>query len=150
VTQAPAASADLGPAAIRQTGQKILSVTKVLRQPADNSIVEGFPMTGLSDLRNIFSNHGSTATTSASQTGKTNGASQAGVTDGGGKAASTSFRGIDQSAISLTAQTLSGASNDSDVRMEKVQQLQAAIANGAYNVSASAVADKLIQSMLGQ
>ena len=107
-------------------------------------------MTGLSDLRGIFSNQGSTATTGTSGTGASSGTQPVKSTEGTSKTSSTSFQGIDQSALSLTASALSSASADSDVRMDKVQQLQAAIANGTYNVSSSAVADKLIQSMLGQ
>jgi flagellar biosynthesis anti-sigma factor FlgM len=36
----------------------------------------------------------------------------------------------------------------SDVRMTKVAELRQAIASGSYNVSASAVADKMVESML--
>jgi negative regulator of flagellin synthesis FlgM len=45
----------------------------------------------------------------------------------------------------LLTQALSG----DDTRAGKVQALQQAIAAGTYNVSSSAVADKLIESMLG-
>jgi negative regulator of flagellin synthesis FlgM len=44
----------------------------------------------------------------------------------------------------LVAQSLGG----SDVRSEKVASLQQAIAEGSYNVSSSAVADKIMQSLL--
>ncbi len=36
----------------------------------------------------------------------------------------------------------------SDVRLTKVAELKAAIAGGTYNVSASAVADKMVEGML--
>jgi flagellar biosynthesis anti-sigma factor FlgM len=35
-----------------------------------------------------------------------------------------------------------------DVRMEKVERLKAAIANGTYSVSAEDLAEKMIESML--
>lgn len=51
--------------------------------------------------------------------------------------------------VSTTAGALAQITGQSDVRTEKVAQLQAAIASGTYNVSSSDVADKLIDSMLG-
>jgi len=42
----------------------------------------------------------------------------------------------------------SQATDTSDVRMTKVSELKAAIASGSYNVSASAVADKMVEGML--
>jgi flagellar biosynthesis anti-sigma factor FlgM len=39
---------------------------------------------------------------------------------------------------------------DSDVRMDKVSAIQQALAAGTYNVPASAVADKMIDRMLGK
>jgi len=38
---------------------------------------------------------------------------------------------------------------DSDVRTDKVAGIQSALAAGTYNVSASAVATKVVNSMLG-
>ncbi len=52
------------------------------------------------------------------------------------------------STASLFSQTLSGSGSDSDVRMEKVTSLQESIAAGTYHVSASAVAEKMLSSML--
>lgn len=54
----------------------------------------------------------------------------------------------------LDAATLSAAGGlaaqaaGSDVRTAKVAQLQQAIANGTYNVPASAVADKMVEGLL--
>jgi anti-sigma28 factor (negative regulator of flagellin synthesis) len=42
------------------------------------------------------------------------------------------------------------AAPDSDVRMEKVNAVQQALASGAYNVPASEVAGKMIDHMLGK
>lgn len=50
------------------------------------------------------------------------------------------------SAGSLAAQSASG----SDVRMDKVNQVQQALAAGTYNVPSSDVADKMIGQMLGK
>jgi negative regulator of flagellin synthesis FlgM len=47
------------------------------------------------------------------------------------------------SASNLVMQAIAG----SDVRTDKVEALQKAIANGSYNVPSSAIADKIIQSM---
>jgi negative regulator of flagellin synthesis FlgM len=49
------------------------------------------------------------------------------------------------SAGTEVAQTVSG----SEVRMDKVTSVQAALAAGTYNVSASAVASKVVDAMLG-
>jgi negative regulator of flagellin synthesis FlgM len=42
------------------------------------------------------------------------------------------------------------AAPDSDVRMDKVAEIQQALASGSYNVPASAVAGKMIDQMLGK
>jgi len=55
---------------------------------------------------------------------------------------------VDQAVISSTSGLLSQALSGSDVRLEKVLPLQAAISAGTYNVSSSDVADKLISSLL--
>jgi flagellar biosynthesis anti-sigma factor FlgM len=51
---------------------------------------------------------------------------------------------------SFSASGLAAQSTDmSDVRTTKVAELRAAIASGTYSVPASAVADKMVESMLG-
>jgi flagellar biosynthesis anti-sigma factor FlgM len=58
----------------------------------------------------------------------------------------TSDRATVSSAGSEVAQTAS----DGGVRADKVAQIQAALASGTYNVPASAVAPKVVDSMLGR
>jgi flagellar biosynthesis anti-sigma factor FlgM len=56
-------------------------------------------------------------------------------------------RNVDSASFSaggLAAQ----ASDTSDVRLTKVAELRQAIASGSYNVPASAVADKMVDSLL--
>jgi negative regulator of flagellin synthesis FlgM len=57
----------------------------------------------------------------------------------------TSDRATFSSAGSQVAQTAS----DTDVRMDKVSSIQAALASGTYNVPPSAVASKMVEAMLG-
>jgi negative regulator of flagellin synthesis FlgM len=55
----------------------------------------------------------------------------------------------DQATISSASGVLSTALNGSDVRTAKVAALQASINAGTYNVPASSVADKMLNSILG-
>ena len=55
----------------------------------------------------------------------------------------------DAASVSSAGSAVAQAAAGSDVRTDKVAALQAAIANGTYNVSAGVVADKLIASLLG-
>ena len=54
----------------------------------------------------------------------------------------------DQTVISSTSELLTKALSGSDVRLDKIQPLQAAIAAGTYQVSSADVADKLIGALL--
>ncbi len=56
----------------------------------------------------------------------------------------------DQATLSTAASAAAQAAPDSDVRMEKVNQIQQALAAGTYSVPSSAVADKMISQMLGK
>ena len=57
----------------------------------------------------------------------------------------------DKTALSSAGGALANASvqDSDDVRTAKVAQISASIANGSYQVPAGAVADKLIQHLLG-
>ncbi len=56
----------------------------------------------------------------------------------------------DHATLSSAGAEVSQASTGSDVRMQKVAAVQAALAAGTYSVPASAVAGKVIDSMLGR
>ena len=53
----------------------------------------------------------------------------------------------DQARVSTTASAVSQALRTEDVRHEKVASLQAAIANGSYQVPASEIADKILNGL---
>ncbi len=57
--------------------------------------------------------------------------------------------GADRATLSSAASGMAQSAGDDGVRMDKVASVQAALANGSYNVPASAVAAKLVNSMLG-
>lgn len=62
--------------------------------------------------------------------------------------ASASALSSDRATFSYAANGVASAGSDSDVRLDKVASIQAQLAAGTYNVSASAVAGKLVQSLL--
>ena len=55
----------------------------------------------------------------------------------------------DLATLSSAGSQVSATAASDGVRMDKVAAIQTALVNGTYNVSASAVASKLIDSMLG-
>ena len=64
-------------------------------------------------------------------------------------ATSSSALGSDLATFSSAASEVSQMAGDSSVRMDKVAGIQAALQAGTYNVSAGAVAAKVVDSMLG-
>lgn len=68
----------------------------------------------------------------------------------GPAAARAGGSGTDQATLSTAASVAAQAAPDSDVRMDKVAEVQQALAAGTYNVPASAVADRMISQMLGK
>jgi negative regulator of flagellin synthesis FlgM len=66
-----------------------------------------------------------------------------------GAAGAGSALGADRATLSSAASGMAQSAGDDGVRMDKVAAVQAALANGSYNVPASAVASKLVDSMLG-
>jgi negative regulator of flagellin synthesis FlgM len=67
---------------------------------------------------------------------------------GNTEAAGSSFS-TDRATLSSAASEMSQAAADEGVRMDKVASIQAALAAGTYSVPATAVASKVIDSMLG-
>jgi negative regulator of flagellin synthesis FlgM len=65
-------------------------------------------------------------------------------------AATSSALNSDRATLSCAGCDVSLTANDSDVRMDKVTSIQSALASGTYNVPASAVASKMVDSMMGE
>ncbi|MFY9853019.1 MAG: flagellar biosynthesis anti-sigma factor FlgM [Terracidiphilus sp.] len=65
-----------------------------------------------------------------------------------GAAAGGSGLGSDRATFSSAGSEVSQTATDAGVRMDKVAEIQAALASGSYNVSAGAVASKAVDSML--
>jgi negative regulator of flagellin synthesis FlgM len=55
----------------------------------------------------------------------------------------------DRATLSSAGSEVAQTATDPDVRMDKVAAIQAALAAGTYNVTASAVASKVVDAMLG-
>jgi negative regulator of flagellin synthesis FlgM len=66
-----------------------------------------------------------------------------------GAAVSGSAFSSDRATLSSAGSEVAMTATDSDVRTDKVAGIQSALAAGTYNVSASAVATKVVNSMLG-
>jgi flagellar biosynthesis anti-sigma factor FlgM len=62
---------------------------------------------------------------------------------------SSTLWGSDQATLSSAGSAVNSASADSGVRMDKISAIQSALAAGTYQVSASAVASRVVDSMLG-
>jgi flagellar biosynthesis anti-sigma factor FlgM len=66
-----------------------------------------------------------------------------------GGSVSGSGLGSDKATLSSAASEAAQSTGYDGVRMDKVSAVQAALAAGSYNIPASAVAGKLVDSMLG-
>jgi negative regulator of flagellin synthesis FlgM len=66
----------------------------------------------------------------------------------GNAATSGTLLSSDQATLSSAGSEVSLTATDPGVRMDKVAAVQAALAAGTYNVPASAVASKIVDSML--
>jgi flagellar biosynthesis anti-sigma factor FlgM len=63
--------------------------------------------------------------------------------------AAGSLLGSDRATLSSAGSEVSQTAGDAGVRMDKVSNIQVALASGSYNVSAAAVASRVVDSMLG-
>ena len=70
------------------------------------------------------------------------------TTRSGGSVSDSNALSEDQTSFSAAASLITQPSGNLDVRPERVSALQQAISAGTYNVSASDVADKLIQTLV--
>jgi negative regulator of flagellin synthesis FlgM len=68
----------------------------------------------------------------------------------GAAAAQNADSGGDKATLSAAASFAAAAAPDSDVRMEKVAEIQQALASGTYSIPASQIAGKMIDQMLGK
>jgi len=62
--------------------------------------------------------------------------------------AAGSLMGSDRATLSSAGSEVSQTASAAGVRMDKVAGIQAALASGSYNVSAGAIASKVVDSML--
>jgi flagellar biosynthesis anti-sigma factor FlgM len=76
-------------------------------------------------------------------------AAQVSASDSASAGSIANVEHADQANLSSTGGLVAQALESSDTRSAKVASLQQAIAAGNYSVSSSAVADKIIQSLLG-
>jgi|WetSurMetagenome_2_1015567.scaffolds.fasta_scaffold344592_2 negative regulator of flagellin synthesis FlgM len=74
------------------------------------------------------------------------------VTQGAKSTTTTAASALDsdQATLSSAGSEVSQTVGDSDVRTDKVSTVQAALATGSYDVSASLVATKVVDSMLDE
>jgi len=100
-------------------------------------------MTGITDLNTVFNSPTRVADSDADTPTLNN---QNPISD----AANHSLLAMDQTVVSSTGDAMLQAMATSDVRTDKVASLQASIASGAYNISSSDIATKLLTSMLGR
>ena len=99
---------------------------------------------GISSLQTILGSLSVNGTKQASATKPTERTTESGTEAVTGAPAQRPDQASLSSAGGLVAQALAS----SDVRLEKVTELQAAIASGTYKVSAQDVAHKMIESLL--
>jgi negative regulator of flagellin synthesis FlgM len=69
--------------------------------------------------------------------------------NGNGSANGAGALSADRATVSSAGTEVAQTASDPGVRLDKVARVQSAIAAGTYNVPASAVASKLVLSMLG-
>lgn len=97
---------------------------------------------GISTLAKVLGSLSTDATAGPAATAKTRSVAA------GSTSSSAGLGSSDQTNVSSAAGLLAQSVGTSDVRTEKVAQLQQAIASGSYQVPAAEVAGKLIEHLL--
>lgn len=105
-------------------------------------------MTGMDGINSLQKMLGALQVNESKNVGGT-AAAKAGSSAGVANAPTVSNGSVDHASLSAAGGLAAGSTDMSDVRTAKVAELQQAIASGTYNVSASAVADKMVEGMLG-
>jgi|GEM_PF-985471 len=114
-------------------------MTRVISNEADTTNKETKNMdirSSLDGLRTLLGVNNTASTTTTTTAAKTT------VTGG------SSALGADSATLSSAANEVSQTASGDSVRMDKVNSVQALLAAGTYDVPASAVASRLVDSML--
>ena len=100
-------------------------------------------LNGISTLQTALGtlNVGESAPASATQ-------NKTGATTGTQSSAAAQAGTTDRTSLSAAGGLAAQGADNSDVRLGKVSELRQAINSGTYNVSASAVADKIVEGLL--
>ena len=102
-------------------------------------------MAALGGISNLVASFGTSSPNGVSATAE---ATLAAVENKGQAETKRAVINQDQTSVSSAASLVAQVLNTSDARLEKVAALQAQIANGSYQVPASAVASKIVEDLL--
>ena len=105
-------------------------------------------MTGMDGINSLQKMLGALQVNESKNVGGT-AAAKSGSSESMSVTSTVSTGSVDHASLSAAGGLAAGATDLSDVRTTKVAELRQAIASGTYNVSASAVADKMVEGMLG-
>ena len=104
-------------------------------------------MTGMDGINSLQKMLGALQVNESSNVSST-AATRAGSSSGSTIGSTTIGTSVDHASLSAAGGLAAQSTDMSDVRTTKVAELRQAIASGTYNVPASAVADKMVESML--
>ena len=105
-------------------------------------------MTGMDGINSLQKMLGALQVNESKNVGGT-AAAKAGSSAGAAVTSAASAGSVDHASLSAAGGLAVGSTDLSDVRTTKVAELRQAISSGTYNVSSSAVADKMVEGMLG-
>lgn len=105
-------------------------------------------MTGMDGINSLQKMLGALQMNESKSVGGT-ATAKAGSSAGVASAATASAGSVDHASLSAAGGLAAQSTDMSDVRTTKVAELRQAISSGTYNVSSSAVADKMVEGMLG-